>query len=55
MMILNYTAQTMRLALALGLAGVGLSTAKADRRFEAKGSEFAVSYTHLTLPTILLV
>ena len=40
MMILNYTAQTMRLALALGLAGVGLSTAKADRRFEAKGNEF---------------
>ena len=40
MMILNYTAQTTRLALALGLAGIGLSTAKADRRFEAKGNEF---------------
>ena len=30
----------MRLACALGLAAVGLSTAKADGRFEAKGTEF---------------
>lgn len=40
MMILNYKAQTMRLAFALGLAAVGLSTAWADLRFEAKGNEF---------------
>ena len=30
----------MRLACALGLAAVGLSTTKADGRFEAKGTEF---------------
>ena len=40
MMILNYKAQTMRLAFALGLVGVGFSTAKADLRYEAKGTEF---------------
>ena len=40
MMILNYKAQTMRLAFALGLAGFGLSTAKADLRYEAKGTEY---------------
>ena len=40
MMILKYTAQTMRLACALGLAAVGLCTAKADLRYEAKGTEF---------------
>ena len=40
MMILKYTAQTMRLACALGLAVVGLSTATADLRYEAKGTEF---------------
>ena len=40
MMILNYKGQTMRLAFALGLAGVGFSTAKADLRYEAKGTEF---------------
>ena len=49
-MILNYTAQTMRLAMrrklgtslasALVLLGLDLSTAKADRRYEAKGTEF---------------
>jgi hypothetical protein len=40
MMILNYKGQTMRLAFALGLAGVGFSTAKADLRYEAKGTEY---------------
>ncbi len=40
MMILNYKAQTMRLAFALGLAVMGLSTAKADLRYEAKGTEY---------------
>ena len=40
MMTLNNTAQTMRLACALGLAAVGLCTAKADLRYEAKGTEF---------------
>ena len=40
MMILNYKGQTMRLAFALGLAGVGFSTAKAELRYEAKGTEF---------------
>ena len=40
MMILNYKAQTMRLAFAFGLAGFGLSTAKADLRYEAKGTEY---------------
>ena len=40
MMILKYTAQTMRLACALGLSAVGLSTATADLRYEAKGTEF---------------
>ena len=40
MMILNYKGQTMRLAFALGLAGVGFSTAKADLRYAAKGTEF---------------
>ena len=40
MMTLNDTAQIMRLACALGLAAVGLSTATADLRYEAKGTEF---------------
>ena len=40
MMILNYKGQTMRLAFALGLVGVGFSTAKADLRYEAKGTEY---------------
>ena len=40
MMILNYKGQTMRFAFALGLAGVGFSTVKADLRYEAKGTEF---------------
>ena len=52
MIILNYKAQTMRLAMAmrrklgislacaLMLLGLDLSTAKADRRYEAKGTEF---------------
>ena len=40
MMIFNHTAQTMRLACALGLAAAGLSTATADRRYEAEGTEF---------------
>ena len=40
MMILNYKAQTMRLAFVLGLAGVGMFTAKADLRYEAKGTEY---------------
>ena len=40
MMTLNNTAQTMRLACALGLAAVGLCTAKADLRYEAKGTEY---------------
>ena len=40
MMILNYKGQTMRLAFALGLAGVGFSTAKGDLRYEAKGTEY---------------
>jgi hypothetical protein len=40
MMILNYKGQIMRLAFALGLAGVGFSTAKADLRYEAKGTEY---------------
>ena len=40
MMILNYKAQTMRLAFVIGLAGVGMSTAKADLRYEAKGTEY---------------
>jgi hypothetical protein len=40
MMILKYTPQTMRLACALSLAAVGLSTATADLRYEAKGNEF---------------
>ncbi|MBT4624191.1 MAG: hypothetical protein HOB97_09110, partial [Verrucomicrobia bacterium] len=40
MMILNYKGQTMRLAFALGLAGVGFPTAKADLRYETKGNEF---------------
>ena len=40
MMILNYKGQIMRLAFALGLAGVGYSTAKADLRYEAKGTEY---------------
>ena len=39
-MILKYTVKTMRLACALGLAAAGLSTATADRRYEAKGTEF---------------
>ena len=39
-MTLNETAQTLRLACALGLAAVGLSTAKAALRYAAKGTEF---------------
>ena len=39
-MTLNETAKKMRLACALGLAAAGLSTATADRRYEAKGTEF---------------
>ncbi len=40
MMILNETGQTMRLVCAFGLLAAGFSTAKADRRYEVKGSEF---------------
>ena len=39
-MILKHTAQTMRLACVLGLTAAGLSTATADLRYEAKGTEF---------------
>ena len=40
MMILKYSTKKMRLACALGLAVVGLSIAKADQRYEAKGTEY---------------
>jgi len=43
MMTLNETAQKMRLACVLGLAAAGLSTATADRRYEAKGTEFDIT------------
>ena len=39
-MILKHTAKTMRLACALGLTAAGLSTATADLRYKAKGTEF---------------
>ena len=39
-MSLNDTAKTMRLACALGLMAAGLSTATADQRYVAKGTEF---------------
>ncbi|MBJ90297.1 MAG: hypothetical protein CMO98_10600 [Woeseia sp.] len=42
-MTLNETAKKMRLACALGLAAAGLSTAVADRRYEAKGTEFDIT------------
>ena len=43
MMISKYTAKKMRLACALGLAAVGLSTATADLRYEPKGTEFDIT------------
>ena len=43
MMTLNETLQMMRLTCALGLMAVGLSTAMADRRYEAKGTEFDIT------------
>jgi hypothetical protein len=43
MMILNELAKTMRLACALGFAAVGISTATADSRYEAKGTEFDIT------------
>ena len=43
MMTLNETLQMMRLTCALGLMAVGLSTAMADRRYEAKGIEFDIT------------
>ena len=39
----------------LGLIGISLGRLRDSRRSDETGDKNAVSYTHLTLPTILLV